>query len=180
MSSRSAWIQGIRFGCAYIADETLDCGAWASAVSQRVDELALVHLRAALDADVGGLLLKLLLRLVLVLRRLAALLGRLAAARLGVGDPRRLLLARAVVAQRLVGLVVLDGRAVVLGHAFASSYGLCAHALPEKARPFTRPAVTGLRRCSRDVLERVPGVPEAGRIDGGPGLDEPLDGLDGV
>src|SRR5215211_3327306 len=152
MSSRSAWIQGIRFGCAYIADQTLDCGAWASAVSQRVDELALVHLRAALDADVGGLLLELLLRLVLVLRRLAALLGRLAAARLGVGDPRRLLLARAVVAQRLVGLVVLDGRAVVLGHAFASSYGLCAHALPEKARPFTRPAVTG----SPSVLARCP------------------------
>jgi erythromycin esterase-like protein len=39
-------------------------------VAQRVDELALVHLRAALDPDLPGPLLQLLLRLVLVLRAL--------------------------------------------------------------------------------------------------------------
>src|SRR5215213_8535848 len=82
-------------------------------VAERVDQLALAHLRAALDADVGGLLLQLLLRLVLVLRGLAALLRRLAAARLRVGDARRLLLAGTALAHPLVGLVVLHRRAVV-------------------------------------------------------------------
>src|SRR4051812_7011034 len=85
-------------------------------VPQSVDQLALVHLRAAIDAHVGRLLLQLLLRLVLVLRGLAALLRGVAAAGLGVGDACRLLLARAVVAQRLIGLVVLHRGPVVLGH----------------------------------------------------------------
>src|SRR3954451_22114277 len=46
-----------------------------SVVPQRVDQLALVHLRAARDADLLGLLLELLLGLVLVLGGLPAALA---------------------------------------------------------------------------------------------------------
>src|SRR5688500_611062 len=89
-------------------------------VAERVDQLSLVHLRAALDPDVGGLLHQLVLRLVLVLGGLAPLARRPAPAGLGVGDPGGLLLARPLLAQRLVGLVVLHGRAMVLRHLRAS------------------------------------------------------------
>src|SRR3712207_1517021 len=86
----------------------------ASVVAQRVDELFLRHVRAALDADLRGAVLQLALRPVLVAAGLAALAaGRAAVAR--VGDAGRLLLARALAAQRLVLLVVLDARSVVLG-----------------------------------------------------------------
>src|SRR4051812_3143184 len=75
-----------------------------SVVAQGVDELALVHLRAALDAHLGRPLLQLVLGLVLVARGLPALLGGTAAAGLGVRDARRLLLARSALAQSFVGL----------------------------------------------------------------------------
>src|SRR4051812_40327900 len=87
-----------------------------SVVAQRAGELALAHLRAALDADLPGLLDQLVLRPVVVGAGLAALaadggprgvVGR-------VGDARGLLLARALSSQRLVLLLVLDG---VVGHA---------------------------------------------------------------
>src|SRR4051812_1911280 len=84
-------------------------------VAQGVDQLVLVHVRAPLDADLGGPLLEVVLVPVLVGRRLAALV------RLGLGvgvrDPRRLLLGRALVPKRLVLLVVLYGWSVVFGHA---------------------------------------------------------------
>src|SRR3954452_107977 len=75
-------------------------------VAQRLDEIALAHLGAPLDADLGGALLQVLLGPVVVGAGLAALLrGRLA---VGVGDPRRLLLALALPAQSLVLLGVFD------------------------------------------------------------------------
>src|SRR4051794_8941186 len=87
-----------------------------SVVAQRVDQLVLVHVRAALDADLRRALLEVVLRPVLVAARLAAPAAG-AAAVAGVGDPGRLLLAGALAAQRLVLLVVFDARSVVLaGH----------------------------------------------------------------
>jgi hypothetical protein len=82
-------------------------------VSERADELALAHLRAALDPDLARLLQQILLRAVLVGPCLAALAARLAAAA-GVRDPRRLLLALALAAEGLVLPVVLDARPVIL------------------------------------------------------------------
>src|SRR5215210_3847930 len=87
-------------------------------VAQRVDELVLVHVGASLDAELPGALLEVFFRLLFVLGRLTATLARGLAAR--VGDPGRLLLARPLVTQPLVLLVVLDARPVVLGHAGAS------------------------------------------------------------
>src|SRR5215212_6257619 len=86
--------------------------ARASMVAEGVDQLALAHLRAALDADLLGALLEVVLAPVLVGAGLAALLAGLLP--VAVGDPRRLLLARALVAQRLVLLLVLDARAGIL------------------------------------------------------------------
>ena len=60
-------------------------------------------------------LLQLLLGAVLVVLGLTALVADVLAAGLGVGDPRGLLLAGAVLAQLLVQLVVLDAGSVVLG-----------------------------------------------------------------
>src|SRR4051812_22287954 len=84
-----------------------------SAVAEGVDQLALVHLRAALDADVLRLLLEVALRPVLVAARLAALAAGRAA--VGVRDPRGLLLARALLPQPLVLAVVLYARTLGLG-----------------------------------------------------------------
>src|SRR5215212_3921503 len=83
-----------------------------SMVAQRLDQIALAHLRAALDADLGRALGQVLLRPVLVGAGLPALLGGRAAAR--VGDPSRLLLALALLAQGLVLFRVLHARAVTL------------------------------------------------------------------
>src|SRR5690242_2350371 len=80
----------------------------ASVVAQRVDKLALVHLRAALDADLRGALLEIVLAPVVIGAGLPALLRCRVAVR--VGDPRRLLLACALIAQDLVLLWVLDAR----------------------------------------------------------------------
>src|SRR5215210_125987 len=90
-------------------------------VAQRVDELVLVHLGASLDAELPGALLEVFLGLLLVPGRLAAALASGLAVR--VGDPGRLLLARPLVTQFLVLLVVLDVRSVVLGHAGSSLFG---------------------------------------------------------
>src|SRR5215212_9247583 len=94
-------------------------GGGASVVPERVDELALIHLRAPLYAEVSGAVLQLLLRPLLVAGRPAA---SFACRRTrGVGDPRRLLLALPLLAQLLVLLVVLDARPVILGHLCSSS-----------------------------------------------------------
>ena len=86
----------------------------SSVVAQRVDQLALAHPGASLDADLLGGLIEIASAPVLVGGRLAAALAGPAAP--GVGDPRCLLLARALLLQRLVLLVVLDLRTMVLGH----------------------------------------------------------------
>src|SRR5690606_38642589 len=74
-----------------------------------VDKLALRHGRAALDAHLLGLVVEVLLGPVLVGGRAPALAAGARARRRGgrVGDPRRLLLARALAAERLVLPLVL-------------------------------------------------------------------------
>src|SRR4051794_27422394 len=82
-------------------------------VAERRDQLTLVHLGATLDADLAGLLQQVVLAAVLVVAAPTApgchLLLPLGGA--GVGDASRLLLARTVPAQRVVGLLVLDAGA---------------------------------------------------------------------
>src|SRR5436190_1394624 len=85
-------------------------------VPQGVDQLALVHVRTALDPDLGRALAQLVNGAVLVVLGLPALATDILAARLGVGDPGRLLLALPMLPQLLVELVVLHGRSVVLRH----------------------------------------------------------------
>src|SRR3546814_6352608 len=85
-------------------------------MAERVDQLLLVHVGPPLYADLLGLVVEVVLRPILVIPRLAAAPGGLLAGR--VGDPRGLFLARALAAQRLVALVVLDLRSVLLGHGF--------------------------------------------------------------
>src|SRR5690606_38632450 len=81
-----------------------------SVVAERVDQLALRHRRAALDADLLRLVVEVVLRPLLVGPGPAALAAGRRAGRRGrrVRDPRRLLLAGALAAQRLVLLLVLD------------------------------------------------------------------------
>src|SRR5687768_12225166 len=103
-----------------------------SVAAQRARGVGLAHLLAALHADLPGLLHEVVLGAVLVLAGLAALLGRLVAAAtagVGVRDPRRLLLARALLAQTLVLLVVLGARTVILRH---------VQGLPDRAGIMTR------------------------------------------
>src|SRR4051794_26527149 len=97
-------------------------------VAQGVDQLVLVHLRTALDADLLRPLLEILLAPVVVGAGLAALLGGRRG--VGVGDPRPFLLARALIAQPLVALVVLPARAVVLRHWQAPCLGWSSSVLP--------------------------------------------------
>src|SRR3546814_3333529 len=67
-------------------------------IPNRVDQLFLAHVRPAFDPDALCLVVKFLLRPILEVG--AAMIERAACP--GVGDSRRLLLRRAVVAQRLV------------------------------------------------------------------------------
>ena len=85
----------------------------ALVVPECVDKLTLVHLRASFYADLFGALLQILLRPVLVAARLPAAFPCTRAA--GVGDPRCLLLALALLSQLLVLLVVLDEQTVIFG-----------------------------------------------------------------
>src|SRR3546814_6503454 len=71
-------------------------------IPNRVDQLFLAHVRPAFDPDALCLVVKFLLRPILEVG--AAMIERAACP--GVGDSRRLLLRRAVVAQRLVRFVV--------------------------------------------------------------------------
>src|SRR3546814_12952571 len=73
-----------------------------SMIPNRVDQLFLAHVRPAFDPDALCLVVKFLLRPILEVG--AAMIERAACP--GVGDSRRLLLRRAVVAQRLVRFVV--------------------------------------------------------------------------
>lgn len=83
-------------------------------LSQRLDQLVFVHLRATVDLELSGAILELVDGPFLVRRVASApLAGCLA---VGVGDPRRLLLARALLAERFVLLVVFDLRTVVVSH----------------------------------------------------------------
>src|SRR3546814_3229127 len=91
-------------------------GPGASVVPKGVDELALVHLRPTLDADLARPVEQLVLGAVLVVLGLATALAHLAAPLVvrGVRDPSGLLLAHPVVPQGLVLPGLLDRRSVVL------------------------------------------------------------------
>src|SRR5690606_3001352 len=80
--------------------------------TQGVDELALAHRRPALGPDLRGTLAQVGHRPLVVGPGLATLAADLLPAlrRRGVGDPRGLLLAVALVAELLVELLVLDAR----------------------------------------------------------------------
>src|SRR3546814_20389303 len=82
-------------------------------MTQRGDQLVLVHRRASVDADLRGPVLELVHGPVLVVAGLAALATHLGARAVGcrVGDPCRLLLARPVLADLLVELLVLHAGA---------------------------------------------------------------------
>src|SRR4051794_20882763 len=99
-----------------------------SVVAQGVDELVLAHLRAAVDADLGSALLEIVLGPVLVGTGLAAALAGRCAVR--IGDPRGLLLAGALVAERLVLLWILD----------AGSWALLWHTTGLPSDPAAYPA----------------------------------------
>src|SRR4029077_13238288 len=100
------------------------CRSWCFrrrlVVPQGLDKLVLAHAGPALDADFPGLLHQVGLGPVLVGPALAALGRDLAppAAGRGVGDPRGLLLALALLPQLLVQLLVLD---LGPGHGFTST-----------------------------------------------------------
>src|SRR3546814_4250912 len=81
-------------------------------IPNRVDQLFLAHVRPAFDPDALCLVVKFLLRPILEVG--AAMIERAACP--GVGDSRRLLLRRAVVAQRLVRFVVFYLRSMILRH----------------------------------------------------------------
>src|SRR5260370_37970052 len=87
-------------------------GRRRSVVSQRANELGLAHRGPTLDADLSRAFDQVRLGPVVVSRALAALLGDLAAGAPGRrgGAPRRLLPALALLAERLVGLLVLNLR----------------------------------------------------------------------
>src|SRR5689334_38964 len=104
-------------------------------VAQRVDQLVLGHVGAAVDPDLGGPLLEVVLAPVLVAPGLAALLAGLVA--VAVGDPRGLLLARALVAQGLVLILVLDAGAGILstGHGVLLSVASSRGYPPRRRRP---------------------------------------------
>src|SRR3546814_13796032 len=76
------------------------------------DLLFLAHVRPAFDPDALCLVVKFLLRPILEVG--AAMIERAACP--GVGDSRRLLLRRAVVAKRLVRFVVFYLRSMILRH----------------------------------------------------------------
>src|SRR5699024_9876015 len=83
-------------------------GASASVVAQRVDELVLRHVRAALDVQLTGSVTQIVDGPVLIRSGRPALLAHLAARAVGrgVGDPGGLLLGVPLVAQLLVELLV--------------------------------------------------------------------------
>ena len=163
-------------------------GGRRSVVAQRLDELVLGHGGAALDVELAGPLRELVLGPVLVGAGLAAALGDLVPAVPGgrVGDPRGLLLARALAAQRLVDLGVLDvggagahGGAVLLGLLLSHAASVVparrrvegpprrlSPAGPPAARPTSaaapprpRPARAGPRRGATRAGGCTPGPP---------------------
>jgi hypothetical protein len=127
---------------------------------RNVDQLVLVHPRAAFDADLLRALVEIALRPVLVGVGLAATAARRLAP--GVGDARRLLLALALLAQSLVLLVVLDLTTVALGHVDAPSAidraTNAGRAAPVPARaPLPRPRVSMYQsRCKAGGRELAP------------------------
>jgi hypothetical protein len=80
----------------------------------RADQRAFGHPGAALDADLLGALIEILLAPVLEGRRSAPAPAGLASP--GIGDSRGLLFAGALPPQGLILLVVLDLGTVILGH----------------------------------------------------------------
>src|SRR5258708_8103982 len=115
-------------------DRTL-VGRRRSVVSQRANELGLAHRGPTVDADLSRAFDPVRLGPVVVSRALAALLGDLAAGAPGrrVGDPRRLLLALALLAELLVGLLLLNLGPGHRGHPSFSASGHTGY--PSRYRP---------------------------------------------
>src|SRR3981081_4654906 len=143
--------------------------AWptASVVSQRAHELGLAHRGPAADPDLPRTLDQVRLGPVVVGRALAALLADLAAGAAGrrIGDPRRLLLALALVTQLLICLLVLD---LTPGHGGPPSCrGTCLRASQRSDyRVPEPPHAKRARSVSGGPLR--PGLQRGGAYAGGP------------